>query len=231
MTLPLSSRDSQPAPRPPANTAQLPSPLSIAGAVLISVTSLGSMCWSCRAPASAPAAAGDHVATLEWKRQHYLAAGRGGSSSSDEAVSLLKAAAAAASTGGGGSSDEEGQGLLTAAGSRKKGEQGGAAGAGAVPSGVAQLAKLGLVGWLNDSSKSWRLGTEVEALAALPPQSAGAVQAGACSDGGNSPSAGGDDGAAAAQAGGVELQVVSTAAPAAMRTSSEKEAALLAAGK
>lgn len=204
---------------------KLPSNLSMCGAAVISVASLGAILWT--AHAGSPVGAGGQAAEAElpqpqqWKRQHYLAGcGSGGcgaarlagGSSEVEAVPLVKAGAAAAAI----AAKEAAAAAAVAGGS----DSSGAAAAGMQK----HAAKLGqLPEELTDSRKSWQLGTEVEA--AVPAAAARRESGGPRRRSSVHLLAVSSDGAAS-----VELLAVAPG-PAGRRTSSEKERALAAAGK
>ena len=213
---------------------QLPSRLSLAGASLICGASLAALLWTARHPAADRAAAAEGPAAaaaaaaalrpLAYKRRHYggveAAHGCGGDSSEGEAVSLIAAAAAS------------GPSFADAVAGKQASVAALAAGGADVGSGWPDRAgpKLAsLPGTLTDSSKSWQLGTEVEAALAASATVSGATAH--CQALGA---------ASTTDAATIELQielqelqmvVAGAAAPAAARTSSEKEATLRAAGK
>lgn len=206
---------------------KLPSSLSMCGAAVISVASLGAILWTARA--GSPVSAGGQVEEAElpqpqqWKQQHYLAGGGSGGckpaclaggSSEVEAVSLLKAGAAAAAFAA-----KEAASAAAAAGGP---ECSGAKAAG-MQTHAAKLEQLPEE--LSDSRKSWQLGTEVEALAVVPAAAARRESGGPRRRSSVHLLAVSSDGAAS-----VELLAVA-AGPAGRRTSSEKELALAAAGK
>lgn len=221
---------------------KLPSSLSLAGAAIITAASLGAILWGLRA--GQPGAGQDTSGAaakptpLEYKQEHYLGAAAGGKHSAralaaaysdstceGEALPLIMTAEAqtqmeAAEAG----TEKQGPAVQAAALSRimlKTGADATGMAGRAVP------AKLPLTGWLTDSSKSWQLGKEVEGEAAaaggVPYAGSGGIvleAVGAPQEALGAPE----------DALGVELQAVA-AAPAATRTSSEKERALQAAGK
>lgn len=237
---------------------KLPNGLSLAGAGVITAASLGSLLWAARAPSGvgrepgSPAAAGAAL-PQEYKREFYLGSGSshgpgkhkraagaagalchgGGSSSSSsegEAVSLIKAVAA----GAGWAEAERSAASRTAstaglAGGQDAGHVVVPAGASGADAGAAHAAaKLALASCLTDSSKSWRLGTELDAAAAD-------AAAEGCLKGMGNPDGCTCGFSAAAGSGNCsglpELQAVVAAVAAGTRTSTEKEQALAAAGK
>lgn len=191
----------------------LPSPLSLAGAAVIAAASLGSILWTGWAGQGKGRAPQDEAAAAArpqlWKLKHYLSppAGSKGSSaaacSEDEAVSLIAAGAVA----------ERGAAALAAALAAKEAAcavvQGGP--------GIGSDRHAGTLA-LSDSSKSGHLSQAVAAAVG------GAAEAASAADGGPV-AAGTPDGTTS-----VEVQAVSPG-PGGMRTSSEKEQALQAAGR
>lgn len=214
---------------------KLPSSLSLCGAAVISVASLGAILWTARSAGSAAggqAAEAELPQPLQWKWQHYLAGGCSGGAaaglvdgtSEEEAVSLLRAGTAAAAIAA------KEAAALAAAGGVLDGSGDGAAMA------ERHAAKLALLpDELSDSRKSWQLGSEVEEataaypLAAYPLAAAVPLRPRESSGPRRSSSvhllAASSDGAAS-----LELLAVAPG-PAGRRTSSEKERALAAAGK
>lgn len=220
---------------------KLPNLLSLSGAGIITAASLGSMLWTFQHPSQAMAGEQGAAAACpqQYKRQYYLMgarsapkAGGGGkhrtgrgllaSSSETEAVSLLKGEA-----GGShlcwpqGSEEPASDSGAGNGGGGQKGWLGGVSG-----NTDEHVAKLAVAGsYLTDSSKSWQLGTELETV--LAAEAAAATAGGSCCEG-----AGGRVGGGACSDSGacLELQAVGFG-PAAMRTSTEKEQALVAAGK
>lgn len=196
----------------------LPSPVSLAGACLICAASLTAMLWTARHPASG-AHTGEGAAAaatpLAYKRQHYGAAGVHGGSSEGEAVSLVAAAAAS------------GASFADAVAAKQAAVKALAASA-ASPD--RRAPKLGsLPDSLTDSGKSWQLGTEVDAaLGTCAPAAAG--EAAMATSASTCPPLAAASTTDAASVELQELQLVGGTAVA-MRTSSEKEAALRAAGK